>query len=185
MLTNSTRWVFSIIHNVKKRIKDGKTPIYRICTTIHFNKSIEKDSYVVQCAKRIFNDIENGYYSLEDFVIALCYEYIWNNNVNLTQIKKEKIQLIKKLFTKEQLEKDKKFILELNKRVKLKGIKEYLKVNEKGTSIIYELIKNRKISPIFFLFVKRKGLTEEKKNVILNEEYLRFIRITTIINDLF
>jgi len=183
-MQNSSWLVFSVTKNLDNMI-DSKYD----CNNIKYDSIKNKvnyqwftraKKYSLDNCKRIYNDIENHYYSYDDLIVALCYLYIFNKKFQLTWINQNSVKNIMKSFTKEQLEKDKNFILEVNKEIKLKGIDKFFDINDDGLSIVYQLIMDKSISPIFYAYFINKNLTIKKENVIL-DEYKRFEKIMYII----
>jgi hypothetical protein len=183
-MQNSSWLVFSVIKNVEKIIDskfDSNNIKYdSIKNKVNYQWFSRARKYSVDISKRIYNDIENHFYSYDDLIITLCYMYIFDKKVNLNSINKNYVKSTMKLFTKEELERNKKFILDVNKQVKLKNINEFFDIKDDGVSVVYHLIMDKNISPIFYVYFTNKNLTIKKENVIL-DEYKRFEKIMYLI----
>jgi len=86
------------------------------------------------------------------------------------------------LFTVNQYNKDKQFIVELNKDVRLNGIESYFRINENGRNLVYTLTVDKYISPIFF--IKLNKFSEKKPKHKKDKEYYRFEYAMKIIEKL-
>jgi len=181
---NSSLLVYSVINNLIKTINTDieieDVDVFQIGDN-RFKYLKSKEYFHIYC-KKIYNDLENSYYDYSDLILFVCHQYIFNNKINLKDINNKNVNEIIKLYTREQLEKDKKFILSVIKQSIVKNLNELFKIKEDGESIIYSLIQQKFISPFFFAFIKQKNvLTDEKENVILTDIYERFIKIIQII----
>lgn len=178
-MANTTLLVFSVIRNIEDYIRTGKEmDLFKKSHGIRFQKS---SKYYADNAKRLYNDIENGYYSLKELAVYLLYRYmIDGKKVNLYKIKPEHILEVAKLFTEKRRKEDLKLLKQIHDEIGFKkGICDYFHVKEDGTSIAYVLTKNGKISPTFFIRNYENCLTKTKKDDIINysKEHEQFIEI--------
>ncbi|MFW6219535.1 MAG: hypothetical protein ACOC33_01575 [bacterium] len=182
-MKNSSLTIFSIYQNVKKIVVSQKydTPIFKKVASIWFNKSNE---FVKNNCKRIFNDIENNYYTHNDLVVFILTYSIYNSKfISLNKITYKNIKDTLKLYTKKTLIKDKTFIKKINDELNFKNIADFFIINDDGENLIYNLIIKKYISPIIFLQYRKKCLTINEKNTILkNEKYLKFEKYMNMIN---
>jgi len=169
----SSHLVFSIIKNTQKMIKTSKDlDVFKLVFIDWYSKSPE---FIIQICKKLYNDLENGYYEPKDIAIFILYDSIFNDVFKYSSLTKENILKVKNIFTKKQLEKDKQFILDVNKKLKLNDpLKELFEIKEDGNSIIYELIMKEYITIIFYIYFQKKVLTEIPKDVIFSTEYNKF-----------
>jgi len=154
--------------------------LYKKVSVFCFNKS---RPYYKSISKRIYNDIENNFYSHEDFIMCYIHEALFEEGyvVDIHKLKLDRIREILKLYTTKQLNKDKEFILEINQELKL-NIEDLFKVNEQGESIVFNLIKKNYIHPIFYIKYSKKLLTLEPENInLVTIEYLHFWRLCKIL----
>jgi hypothetical protein len=184
-MKNSTLVIFSIIKNIENFIKEipkGKdVDIFKTSHIIVYKKS---SKFYTENSKRIYSDIENGYYSLKDFIIFLLYKNMMGEKVNFYKIKSKEIINDVELFTKKRLNKDLELLKVVYEKLNFKGIEDYFHIKEDGTNIIYVLIKTKKISPIFFIRNFEKFLTNEIKNdIIKNKEFKQFVMIALKIKE--
>jgi hypothetical protein len=175
-LKSSPLRVFSIYSNVnrvfkRKKIRDDDNLYKMLYTKIYNANSWSKP----QCI-RIFNEIENSFYSYRDLLLAMWYELMFNDKIQLNKLTDERVNEIKVLFTEEELKKDKKIILSINKNIIFNNITEYFKVNTENESYIYSFIKKKYISPIFWL--KYGHLFDEvEQEYEESVEHIRFRKI--------
>ena len=108
---------------------------------------------------RIYNEIENNYYSFDDVVAYLIYESIWHDEVILPEVNRFTMEKFKAIFTETQLHKDRGMIKKINDEAKLKDIKEYFYIRENGESLIYRLCMKKIISAYFFAYYANCCLT--------------------------
>lgn len=181
---NSSLLVYSVINNLGKIINTDieieEIDIFNVGSNrFRFLKTAEY--FRVYC-KKIYNDIENHYYNYSDMILFICHQYIFDTKINLKDINNKNVNEIVKIYSKEQLEKDKEFVKSIIQKSILKNFNELFTIKEDGESIVYALILHKYISPFFFIFTEeKKRLTSEIKDVILNNKYERFLKITKII----
>lgn len=156
--------VFSIIQNTKLMIeKNRDVKLSNIVPKIWFNRSRD---FTKRLCQTIYNDIENSFYTYNDFKVTLLYIYIFNRRMNYNELTEKNINRIKKIFSPKQLKKDQDFLLELNKRLKL-DISDYFKINERGKNTAYEdLIMKQRVSPYFYLLYGNLDDEENESNVL-------------------
>jgi len=176
MLKSSSLLVFSIYHNVNKVIKRKKykdTDLFKLV----YPKLYESNSYNKHNCIRIYNDIENNFYTYRDFLITLLYQYIFTNkSIQLKNINEKLIIKTSLLFGKKELEKNKKIVLSINKNTIFNTLQDYFKINKDKESYVYLLIKNKYISPIFW--IKYDYLFDENgQKYIESQEHFRFRKI--------
>ncbi len=172
--------VFSIIQNVKKFVDKGKDlDLFKLQSAVWYDKSTD---FTKRHCKRIYNEIENHYYTYYDLAIFLMYELIFFDKNILNLITEKDINITSKLFTEEQLEKDQNFIIALGEQIKLAEIADYFKINRTGGNIVYDnLILKKLVSPYFYIECQEIVEREEEKE---NEELKRFVRIIIKINEI-
>jgi len=182
-MKNSTLLVFSVLKNTEEFVKKGKDiDIYKMSNIFRFQKS---SKFYVENAKRMYNDIENGYYTLKELAIYLMYHYLMGEKkIKLYSIKPKHITDIMKLFTTKRLKEDLNLLKAVHKQLKLKNLSDYFHIKEDGTNIAFGLTKIGKISPVFFIRNFEKFLTNEQKDDIINsKEYEQFVKIAKKIKD--
>lgn len=181
-INNSSKMVFNVMNNIKQMVKKRKD-IDITKDNYWFHKSSE---WMMNKYKRIYNDIENHYYGYDELIIYTFYNQIFKQSFELKGIMSDNIKNTMKLFTRQQFDNDKNFIIEVNKKVKWypNPIMELFKIRKKvGYSYVYHFTKNKNISPIFFLKIKKKVLTDRQEDDILkHDDYKRFEFIIDQIN---
>ena len=180
MTRNSTLFVFSVICNVEAFLKNGKD--IDLFKNSHFKRLERASKYYTDNARKMFNEIENGYYTINELVIyLLSYAMIEPKKINLYKIKFEHIIEAMKLFTNKKKKEDLELITKIYNEIGFKkGICDFFEFKEDGTNIAYILTKNNKISPIFFIRNYENCLTKQKENdIIKDKEYERFEKIAS------
>lgn len=182
-MENSSWMVYSILKNINSFIK-GKKDV-DLFKKLHFLAYKRASKFYIENSKRIYNDIENGYYTCYDLVIFILFKYMIDEKFSLYEIRPKEINEIMKLFTIKKLKEDLKLIKEIHKELKFKkGLKEYFEIKEDGTNIAYILTKKRRISPVFFIRNFKKVLTNREEDVIIkSKEYKQFERIAIKIKE--
>ncbi len=135
------------------------------------NEFIKKQCY------RIFNEIENSYYTYNDLMVYMIYRTLWDTSVKLVNINHDAIDKFKLQFTERQLETDRITIHKINKEAKMKNIKEYFSIRENGESLIYRLCMREIISIYFFMYYADSLLTGFFGRMALkerNKDYKKF-----------
>jgi len=179
---NTTLKVFSIIRNVEDFVKGGNDiDLFKLCHFIRYKKS---SKYYITNAKRIYNDIENGYYTTKELVVYMLYKSMMaNKRIDLFKIKGEVVRETMKLFTKKTLNKDLEVLKSVAKNMEFKNIQDFFDMKEDGTNIAFVLTKKELISPVFFIKNLNKNLTSESKDDIINVEFEQFKKIAKKIKE--
>lgn len=167
--------VFSVACNCSDFIKKNKdVDLFKRSHHIRYERS---SSFFKDNSKRIYNEIENCYYTLNEFAVFLLYNEIVKDKLPINKIRSDIIIETMKLFTNKKLKEDLTLLSEIYKQLKFKSINDYFKIREDGLNIAYHLIITKKISPIFYLRNLEKALLLTEKNDIMNCELMKFIRI--------
>lgn len=193
----SSQLVYSLVFNinniVKKNYFDNDINLFQnfyfngnenITTTPMWKKC--RESVVTKCNK-IYRDIENRFYDYKDVVMFGFHNQLLKKSFCVFDINRESVNEVKKIYTKNQLEKDKEKLIIISKKTNVKGIEEFVKIREDGSSILKELIDRKYISPMFFLYLKeKKVLTNEiEHDIFICDDYKRFANIANIIYKLY
>lgn len=183
-MEKSSWMVFSVIKNVYAYIKKDKDiDIFKKVNSFQFQKC---SKYFLENSKRIYNEIENGYYTFHELAVYLLYKEMMDEKMNLYIINQKTVKEAMKLFTNKKIKEDLKLIKQIHKELDFKkGIVEYFDIKEDGTNIAYMLTKKGRISPIFFIRNFQKALTENNENVIIykSSEYEQFEKIAIKIKE--
>lgn len=157
----STLKVLSIFKNCKIYVEKEKSiNLDSLYNKIVYNK---QPRFVQTKCSEIYRFINNGHFTFTDVKIYILYKYIFQNKMNWKDIKVSNILACKKLFSTKQLERDKKFILEVNKKVKFKDINIFYKVNANGKNILLDFILDKYISPMFYVHMLKYRKDENQK----------------------
>jgi len=176
--------VYSVIRNIFTFVqKEKDVNLFKKVNYFHFQNA---PKFFIENAKRIYSEIENGYYTYHELAIFLMYQYMMDGKIYLYGAKQKVVQEAMKLFTVKRLNEDLKLLKQIHKELKFKrGLKDYFEMKEDGTNIAYILTKKGKISPIFFIRNFDKPLTNKNENVIIDvsSEYKQFQRIAKKIKE--
>jgi len=184
-MEKSTLMVYSVIQNVYTFVqRDKDIDLFKKVYYIKFQKA---PKLFFENSKRIYSEIENGYYTYHELAIFVLYRCMMGEKkINWYGIRQKTVREAMKLFTVQRLNEDLKIIKQIHKELNFKrGLKEYFEIKEDGTNIAYILTKKERISPIFFIRNFDKALTNQNENVIINtsREYKQFQRIAKKIKE--
>lgn len=182
-MEKSTWMVFSVIKNIYTFVKKNKeVNLFEKVNYFNFKRA---SRFFIENSKRIYNEIENGYYTYHELALYILYQYMITNSFKLYDVKQKTVKEVMKLFTTKNYQEDLKIIEQIHKKLKFKrGLKDYFEIREDGTNIAYMLTKKKQISPIFFIRNCEISLTEPNENVIiLSREYKQFNRIAKKIKE--
>jgi len=123
-----------------------------------------------QC-KRIWNEIENGFYEYDELKIYALYTLLFTSKrVSLQKVTRKNVSEVMSLFTKKQYKRDQQFIIDVNQKVQLDGIENYFIINSNGRNVIYTLIFKQFVSPYFYIklkkFVPKKNIFKKSKELV-------------------
>jgi len=181
-MDNSSYSVFSVYQNTKVVIEKNKynTNIMKPVFRGWFNKI---RPYVLTHCKRIYNEIENGYYTYDDVVLYLLTEALFTDKiVPINYITEKNVKKTLKLYTKKRLKVDKEFIKNINEEVGLSSLKDFFEINEEGENLIFSLTSKQYISPVLYIQYGKKYLTKDSENTILkSKEYMRYENLNNLI----
>jgi hypothetical protein len=174
---SSSAKVYYYYLNIKNRINVSDKDMVENLSAFLYEKAKE---YTKILCKKIYNDIENNLLSYKDLRLYLLYSFLFEPKFFLNKYSLKDVNLIKNLFTDEQYKKDKIFVISLSKNIRFNSMEQYLTHNNKGTTYCYNLIKDKYISPIFWL--KWRKYYENMKQINNeNKEHKRFRKILKII----
>jgi hypothetical protein len=176
--------VLSIEYNIRKFLKSKnanieKLNIYKQTSSYHYKRSRE---YIITNCKRIYNDIENHFYTYKDFAIFILDSYIIKSKFQWHLVNSKNINITRSFYNQARFSKDEKMILEIAKNLKIKNLNKFFEIKENGNSILYDLIIHEKrfISPIFH--IKYENIVFENLNEnTKSERYKLFTKLTKII----
>jgi len=160
--------VFSFYKNVLLYVDKNKK--IKITSFRSQPEYLRQSAFIKRHCTRIYNEIENGFYSYKDLTMAFLF-ISYRSKIKLDEIN---VKLMKKIlahFTDRQLKEDKRFVQELNQELSFTNIKQYFKFLS-GECIIYELFLKGLISPM--LLIQFFELLEDDGK----KEYIKLKRIT-------
>lgn len=142
--------IFSFFRSVKIALKEDDIDFN--LNTIFFKKIWERQpEYIQRHCNRICSEIYSNRYTFFNFKISILNNLLFNKNIDLKNINLKSVERIKKLYTKERLEKDKNTILDLKEDIDFQDINIFFKINFNDISYLYEFIQKGFISPIFWI----------------------------------
>lgn len=147
---NSSKFVYSIYYNVIKSVSSKKDIIYK--QDIMFWDRVKDYSKTI--SKRVYNDIENGKYTHDQMILFLLVKSIFER-VSFFKVNEKNVKAVVDLFSDFRFKRDKQFLIDVNKKVKL-PFKKYFVNNVNGYSILYDLIINDHISPRMWIEYEEK-----------------------------
>lgn len=140
-------------------------------------------TWYVTNIKRMARDIRDGLYDKKDLTLTFLFVYYNSKNLNLTLIKPALVKEVINKFSERQYEKDKAFVLEICKEVKINGIEDFFRISEDGTSLLYKYIVEKQfLSPLFYINLVGKVPTHNNQNS--NNHYKKFEKISLAIREL-
>ena len=166
--------VFSIIQNCKSFNAGKDVDLDTIVNAFWYKKS---PPFIKNTCKRIWNDIENSLYEYVDFKLFLLYNYIFIPKIDIRNIDVKMINTCINDLSLKRFGLDKELMLAINKRVKLKSIDEYFKINPGGLNYMHDLVIMKTISPITFLKLRSSLKLEEKSLYDESKIYTKFKRL--------
>jgi hypothetical protein len=147
-MVNSCLAIFSIFKNVKEFLdKDCDISLYKMKSKMWYDRS---SKYMKPYYKKIYNDIENSFYSIDDLIIFLLHESLMGKKLNIKNVKRDCVVDLKKKLSINTLSLDKKIILHVLKETKV-NIRFLLEERNGGCLLCDELIKKDKVSVIYFI----------------------------------
>ncbi len=159
--------IFSLFYNLKNIIEKDKMindqVIDGYLLSLVFNRTKEHVKYQY---KKVWNDLENGFYNYRELKLYLLYQYFIGKKPFIAKIERDKVKEISQKFSKEQWETDKQVIKQICKRINKKNIKEFLEIKkEDETYVVHELIEKNLIGPLVFInyYDKLENLQENDK----------------------
>lgn len=159
--------VFDLFHNVKKIVEKNKDLEYlnNKSGTIYYKRQSE---YTKTKCGNIALLINNHYFTMKDYIVFLFDYYFFNDKLIWNKVSKNEILECKKRYTEKELNKAKTIILDLKNKTKIfKSLNELYKIDEiDGSNILYELIKDKKITSYFYVKFYLKVKNEKFENSI-------------------
>jgi hypothetical protein len=189
MPKNSVLQICSLILNLKTVFEKNRKVkyIHRNIGKVPYERSHE---YSQRHYKRIYNDIENGFYSYEDLWNFICVYYLFEDKLKLSDIQDNAVKDASYILSNDRYVKDADImnnaIATFDTSSASLSYDILFEPNDIGTSYAYELVIEGVISPIFFIknlvfYEKNRKVSKESK------EYSKFVKkiyyITYILNE--
>ena len=178
MPQNSVVQICSLILNCKtlfernRRVKN----VHRSVGIIPLSKSTE---YSKRHYKRIYNDVENGFYSYEDLTAFIGLYYLWEPRIKLHDITDDSVKGASYILSTERYNEDVEIVNNALVAFDTSGVVQnydiLFETNDIGTCYAYELIIEGIISPVFFL-KNLKLLEKLREEDLESDEYRNFIK---------
>jgi hypothetical protein len=180
-MTNSSYLIYSILTNLDSIYK--KKPELDFKKLVHKVRFLNAKPYKVNVCKKLYNSVENNHISHGDIMLTYLYESLFSDKpIDIKLLNVENIKSVRKLFTYNQYCKDRFLIKDVIKELKLKGIVDIFEIRNGGENIVYKLIKNKHISPIFYIQNYKKVLPRcQENNILKSKDFKHFEIIINII----
>lgn len=166
--------VFSLFYNAKLICRSGKN--INLNKPVHFLIYDRTKEYLRIKYKKVWNEIENGFYTFDQLKLYILYEYLFNKSFGIININKEEIKNIQEVFSEKRFKTDKEILKSIKEEYKLKNIKSLFDSTEEGESVAYDLTKKKILSPMIFI-----NCIDKLKDDNKNKEYIRFKNVIRII----
>ena len=144
--------IYEFIENFRLTA-DGKKA--KTKKTIQFLWSTNKvNSTIKTKIVNIFSFINSSHYTFEDVKARVFLYYIHTEGKNIWyawDALKDFPNAKENYFSKKQISADKVVIIELSKKLKLNSIESFFRIEDGGECYAYVLLKNKYISPIFYM----------------------------------
>jgi len=187
MIYSSPLMVLSIVTNISKAVNKKSTDystlnIYKLSHQFHYDRSPE---YIKQICKKIYNDIENHFYSYRDLALFIACDFLYNQKNSWKSIDVKNINIVKEMFTESRFLIDQQTIIEINKKTGFEKLSQYFQLNSDGISVMYDLVMHKKhfISPLFYLKYEKISIQNDV-DFIPSECYIYFIKLTKLIKNI-
>jgi hypothetical protein len=171
--------VFSFFYNCRKCFSEGVDikNLNSLVNTVHYNR---QGKYIMEKCSNIVRRIRSNNFSFFQYKVYILYLSIFKDTVNWNDIDLNDIIKIARLFTSRQFQKDKDFLLQLNKKLSFENINFLYKVNANGNNIMLDLVLKNKISPYTYMKLYREDIYKKYiSSITLN----RINRITEMIKN--
>lgn len=143
--------VYKVLEEINIKMRGGKLPPNN---NYYFKYRKTKD-FIRKKTAEISSFINSSHFSLDDLKCYVYYSYIyddirylWSHNFNFNHKEIENFKL--KYFSKLALDRDRKIIININKQLKF-SLEDYFKIRETGECYAAILIRNKYISPMFYI----------------------------------
>lgn len=172
--------VININSHLKRKVKNLNLNLFKSVGVICYK---HQNEFCINSCKRIYNDIANKFYTINDFIIAYIDTLIFqeNNYIKLSKINLKKVKKSVDFYSKNRLYLDRVRIKSINSTIKHKNLACYFDIKLDGNSAIYELIKHeeRYISPLFYAkYVDKLDINIENEK---SKELIRFEKLIQLI----
>jgi len=144
--------IYEFIENFRLKA-DGKKP--KTKKTIQFLWNTNKVSSNIKTRiVNIFAFINSNHYTFEDVKAKVYLHYIHTEGKNIWyawDALRDFPNVKENYFSKKLISDDKVVIIELSKKLKLKSIDSFFRIEDGGECYAYVLLKNKYISPLFYM----------------------------------
>jgi len=171
--------VFSIFLHVQRQLERKKKVFFSDKINPTSNRVFDRSSiYVRSNVNRIYNEIENSYYTLNDYMIALLCSKL-HGKFDFRMVRKKEIVQLKGVFNEKRLSADKEFLLALKRKLSL-NMKDLFGLRENQESIIFELLEKEYISDAFSVKYSDYFLDD-----YLDQKRNKYVKVCKVLNSFF
>jgi len=129
--------------------------------------------------------INSGHFKFVDFKLFVIYSYMLLNRFNWSGVSEDSITRSLASFKLSRYEKDREYVKNISGRLGITNIREFFSINSNGNNLLYDLIKQGKISPVLYIKKFNIGLKEfSKTKYDVSEELNRFNKGIKIIKSI-
>jgi len=160
-IENSSVLVCSYYRNVMDILK-GRT-VKDPFKTIPVYVFTKMPAFTIKNCQRIYNDIENHYYTYTDIFLFVAYRDLLGKKCYIQDITRDDVKSVSKLFTILRVKDD---LLKLKSIAKKSGItkmSEFFELDDNGDNILRNLVLGGHISPLTYIKKIRNSLTSPKE----------------------
>lgn len=146
--------------------------------------SVRGKKFISDQCKRMFNEIENGWYSHSDIIFYVLNQYMLGKKFDYGSIRAEAISETRSWYTEKQFEIDTLYMVAVQKESDISNLIDFFLPTECGEPYIYPLITQGLVKPRYYMKMKLILLTDEVENNFLfsrSDKYRRFEKISDLI----
>jgi hypothetical protein len=146
--------------------------------------NIRGKKFIADQCKRMFNEIENGWYSHSDIIFYVLNQFLLGKKFDYGSIRADVITETRSWYSNEQFEKDVLYIAAILKESNLPKTVDLFIPTECGEPFIYPLVMQGLVKPRYYMNIKLILLTDDVENNFLfskSDKYKRFERISDLI----
>jgi hypothetical protein len=146
--------------------------------------NIRSKKFIADQCKRMYNEIENGWYSHSDIIFYVLNQFLLGKKFDYGNIRSETINEVRSWYTEKQMNTDTLYMVTIQKESNIPNLIDFFLPTECGEPFIYPLIMQGLVKPRYYINMKLILLTNEVENSFLfskSDKYKRFEKISDLI----